>query len=103
MNSAVLKYFKLLNSKKIGDHLHRVMSKYNYDESKFVMQMISDYKMKELMPREWFGDGLEYKFESISAKGSKEAKMYLTHIYGDYEKLPPKEKRVGKHNVKILV
>lgn len=93
---------KHINSVKVCDKLHKVLSKYDFDKSKYVMQIISEYKMKELMPREWFGNGKDYVFEGISAVGVSDSDKYLTKLYGDYLRLPPVEKRVGKHNAEII-
>lgn len=92
----------LLNSEKICERLHRVLKKYDFDRSLFVMSYISDYKFRELMPREWYGTGKKYAFEGKNVKGVMEANKYLTQLYGDYTQLPPVESRVGKHNVTMM-
>ena len=92
----------LFNSKKVGDKLHKVMAKYDFDSSNYVMQIISEYNMKELMPREWFGNGQKYMFEGLETIGVSNADAYLSQLYGDYMKLPPEEKRIGKHNVELI-
>lgn len=92
----------LFNSKKLGDKLHKVIAKYDFDSSDYVMQVISEYNMKELMPREWFGKGEKYTFEGLETVGVSNADAYLKQLYGDYMKLPPEEKRIGKHNVELI-
>lgn len=42
---------------------------------------------------------VDYKFENITVKGMKDYDTYLRSIYGDYMKLPLKEKRVN-HGIK---
>ena len=73
--------------------MHSVMSKYDYDESDYVVAFISDYKLREVMPRAWYGDGSIYDFECLSVRGVSDPQHYLTQLYGDYMKLPPEEKR----------
>ena len=78
------------------------MSKYDYDTSDYVMQMISEYQMKELMPGEWFGQGEKYLFEDLEVIGVSNANAYLKQLYGNYNKLPPEKERIGKHNVEVI-
>lgn len=99
---SILNAEKYIDSVKAGDKLHKILSKYDFDKSKYVMQILSAYNMKELMPREWFGKGTKYKFESLEVVGVDQPDNYLTQIYGDYMKLPPKEKQIGKHNAQIV-
>ena len=82
--------------------MHRIMSKYDFDKSNFAIQMISDYKMKELVPREWFGEGKMIQFENLKVSGVLNADAYLSQIYGEYMKMPPEEKRVGKHSITLI-
>lgn len=46
------------------------------------------------MPKEWFVNLAEYEFEGKKLWGTKDYDTILKYIYGDYMKLPPKEKRV---------
>ncbi len=50
-------------------------------------------EIKEKMPYEWFGRGRRYEFEDACFLGPEKYDEYLTHIYGDYMKLPPEDKR----------
>lgn len=93
---------KMLDSRRIGMRMHRIMSKYDFDKSNFVIQMISDYKMKELVPREWFGEGRTFQFENLKVSGVLNAEAYLSQIYGEYMKMPPQEKRIGKHSITLI-
>lgn len=54
---------------------------------------------KDIMPTEWYGEGTDLTFENIKVKAPNEYQKYLTQLYGDYMKLPPKDKRVSNHNV----
>lgn len=92
---------KRLNSVKIAKRLHKVISKYDYDSCDCVTSYTSEYKFKEFVPREWYGEGKKVQFEDIEVIGVAEDDKYLTQLYGDYMSLPPKEKQIGKHNVAI--
>ncbi len=60
------------------------------------------YKSKTMdnrygMPKRWFLERAEYKFERCSFYGTKDYDAILKHFYRDYMELPPKEKR-GQHS-----
>lgn len=50
-------------------------------------------KEKELIPADYWGTPTLYKFEDTEFYGVEKADDYLKHLYGDYMKLPPVEKR----------
>lgn len=52
---------------------------------------------KRGMEIEWFGDGALLDFEGRQVLVPSNYDAYLKHIFGDYMKLPPIEKRIG-HN-----
>lgn len=108
IEKTILSVFKFVNleskldSIKICDRLHKILCKYSFDDTKYVMSYISDYKLKELMPKEWYGAGKYYTFEDINVRGVLEADKYLSKLYGDYMKLPSQDKQTGKHNAAIV-
>lgn len=50
-------------------------------------------KKRYALPKEWFTQLSEYDFEGHKFFGTKNYHDILTHIYGDYMKLPPIEQR----------
>lgn len=76
--------------------------KYKYDASKLVANHSSPYEQKEVMPKEFYGDGIDGVFEGINVKIPKNYDAYLSTLYGDYIELPPEEKRIGHHYHTIL-
>ena len=58
-------------------------------------------KMKEIVPKEYYGKGTVYKFEDIDVK-CPDKLDYLVHFYGDYMTPPPENER-NRHNVTIIV
>ena len=40
-----------------------------------------------------YGEGIEYKFETLSLRGVTKPDEYLKSLYGDYMQLPPENKR----------
>jgi lipopolysaccharide cholinephosphotransferase len=57
---------------------------------------------KEIVPVEWFGEGVELEFEGIKACAPEGYHLWLTQVYGDYMQLPPEEKRVGHHYTEVI-
>lgn len=52
--------------------------------------------------KEIFGNGIIKKFEGIDVNVPQKYDEYLKLMYGDYMKLPPKEKRVAHHYCEII-
>ena len=50
---------------------------------------------KEIVPIEWYGRNKRYEFEDTPFAGLEGYDKYLTRLYGDYMKLPPKEERIA--------
>jgi len=53
------------------------------------------YGKKEIVPIDYFGKPVRYKFENISLCGVAKYDAYLKNIYGNYMKLPPEEHRIA--------
>jgi len=68
-----------------------------YDKATLVGPYLTMYFNQEALPPDVFGDGVEVMFEGIMVKAPADFHRYLSHIFGDYMKLPPKEKQVGHH------
>ena len=48
---------------------------------------------RNTVPKEWYGEGKRYPFEDATFVGPVNAHEYLSHIFGDYMKLPPESER----------
>lgn len=88
-----IKIYKFINRKKCYRKLDKIYSKYVWDKSKMSGTMTGAYRTREIVPSEYFGKGRMYKFEDTEFLGPELYDKYLTHMYGDYMKLPPAEKR----------
>ena len=55
------------------------------------------YRKKEIIEKKVFGRPTKYNFESIIVNGVEHYDMFLTSIYGDWRKMPPKEERRSGH------
>ena len=95
----ITKIEKRLNAEKIGDNFHRFLKTNSYETSEYVATFMGAAKMKEILPKEVYGDGADYEYEGMIIKGPAQYDIYLSHFYGDYMTPPPLDER-NKHNVK---
>ena len=71
-------------------------------ETGWYINLYSIYKMeKEKMKAEWIDQPSEVEFEGGVYQTVGDTDAYLRHLYGNYMKLPPKNKRVVKHFRKL--
>ena len=57
---------------------------------------------KEIMPADWYGEGVDLTFEGLTVRGPEHWDKWLTQVYGNYMQLPPVEKRVGHHYAEAI-
>ena len=55
---------------------------------------------REILEREWFEEQIDLEFEGKLYKAPVGADSYMKRLFGDYMKLPPKEKQVSHHSFK---
>ena len=88
---------RVLNTKKLSIKVDKIAQKVSYDKSIYVGNLMGAYRYKELFNKKYIGKVNRYKFESIEVNGFQYYDKYLTHIYGDWRKIPPEDKRHGAH------
>ena len=88
-------FFKIfrINSKNIKKLAYHLIE-YSNSDSKY-LGIISTYYKFQFMSKEWFSSSKKTKFESIEASIPIGHHEYLTLLYGDYMKIPPKEERIN--------
>lgn len=80
--------------KPILDRIDHLLKKVPLEESDYYMEFMgSSIPFRETCTKEQYGEGKLYDFEDIKLVGPSDAEFYLSHVYGDYMMLPPKEKR----------
>ena len=92
----------LLRKKSLMEWQKRLMTKNKNDKSLYVCGLSGSYAYeKELILREYLIPAKKVVFEGKEYMGMNNYDAYLSKVYGDYMKLPPKEKRVNHMPLKI--
>ncbi len=89
---------KAIGTSKILKLIDKVAIKYSAIDSNSVACSVAGYGIKEIMPKDVFDEKIKVKFEDYEFYAPAGYDVYLSNLYGDYMKLPPKEKRVTHHN-----
>ncbi len=86
--------------------LHRMVENevqsIDYDASEYVINYFGAWGAKEIMPKVYFGTPKLVDFEDIQLFAPENVHDYLSSLYGDYMKLPPKEQQVLRHSYHYL-
>ena len=88
-------YYK--HSAPIVQRMKKNAFRYDFNQSEKVANVAWGPGAREIMPREIFDQYIELEFEGHMFPVVKEYDDYLTHIYGNWRQLPPKEQQVAHH------
>lgn len=91
-----------INTIKQMGKVEKKMMKYDYDQSKYVINLFGAYMTKEIISKDLLGELPRYSFEDLMLPGPEKYDIYLTHFYGDYM-TPPKDIDKDKHNIDDIV
>ena len=94
-----LEYF--LNERKILDKLDKRLKKYSYEKSNYVVNFMGAYKFKEMFPKDYYKQLVDYSFDAIKFKGPKKYDDILSQMYGNYMILPDEKDR-NKHSTEVI-
>jgi len=98
----IQEYARKQDVRKLYDRVEKCLKSVKYDNSYFVGNLVGAWKLKEIMPKTYFGVPSLYKFEDTDLYGPENADSYLRSLYGDYMKLPPIEKQKSHHKFLYL-
>lgn len=93
---------KVLNTKKLLMKMDNECRKYSFEDSDYVGVLLTQYGTKYIMPKELFLKTKRYQFENTTIVGVEDYNTYLTLLFGDWKKLPPKEKQIEGHDYKFV-
>lgn len=79
------------------EEMNKFLLGYDYNSCRLVGNVLMPFFVKDIFDKEIFGEGVEKKFENLSLRVPRDYDTYLKQLYGDYMKLPPKEKQKGEH------
>ena len=87
-------FLSVISYKSLGKKLTKVETKYNEENSDYLVSMSSHYSYeKQLINKDVYGVPQKIIFEGKEYSAPNDIDAYLTKIYGNYLKLPPEEKR----------
>ena len=87
-----------IHDKKSICKINELCSEKDFDEYKYGGNPFGAWRYREIMSKDIMGTPKLYKFEDMEIYGAEDFDEYLTHLYGDWRKLPPEEKRVSHHD-----
>lgn len=94
----VVIYSKLKGINKILKQYNNILLKYNNEKCEYIISNWPLYKMNcEIQKNITIKDVEEHQFEDMKALIPKQYDEFLKTTFGDYMKLPPKEKRIVRH------
>lgn len=91
---------RFVNKSKLFNKIQKKYTKIDFNKVSFAAAVGGSYREKEILPQNVFTEFIELPFEDSNFKAIKQYDKYLSAIYGDYMKLPPKDKRVSHHTFK---
>lgn len=91
----LLKFNKIISTSIINEKLKKLIKSYDYDSSKSVGNILGSYRDKEIVEKDFFGEGILLPFEDTYINCPVNYDSYLKSIYGNYMQLPPVEDRIS--------
>jgi len=92
----------MINDSKLLCKVDELCSRQSYKENKYVASLLGAYGKREIVPKEIIGEPTLCHFEDVEVYGVQQPDHYLSHLYGDWRKLPPVEKQVSHHDYLYL-
>lgn len=84
----------IIGARRINNWCEKLCNQNNYCESRVVGCIIWGRALeKEAMPKKIFEERTNVKFENEYFSAIKDYDSYLSNLYGDYMKMPPKDER----------
>ena len=89
---------RLIGIRRLKRKMQKFATKYDFDSSEYIGCVVWGYGYGERMKKSEYMPVIRLEFEGHILNAPKGYDKYLTGLYGDYMKLPPKEKQVIYHN-----
>ena len=92
-----LRLYRFIDVRKVYRQMDRLFMAQDAERAEYAGTLTGAYKIREIVPREYFGESYDeyslWEFEGMLLRGPKRCDEYLTHMFGDYRKLPPEQNR----------
>lgn len=92
-----LRLYRFIDVRKVYQRMDRLFMAQDAEHADYTGTLTGAYKTREIVPREYFGESYDeytlWEFEGMLLRGPKRCEEYLSHIFGDYRKLPAPEER----------
>ena len=99
----IVKFFaRKISIDKLHRRIEKLMTRKKVKDSSYVVNYLGAWGEREVHPIGEFGQPQKYHFEDTLFSGPEKSNEYLTRLYGDYNELPPENKRVFRHNYYYL-
>lgn len=82
---------------KIRENLYKSVRK-----GKKLANFSTPWGIREVVPADWYGEGVLMEFEGIEVRCPKEYHKWLTKVYEDYTILPPESERKSHHYAEVI-
>lgn len=100
-----IRLYKVLTVEKVYRRMDKVFRKQHAETAKHIGTIMGAYKIREIVPAEYFGleeEPVYLEFEDIKLRVPKQYDVYLTHMYGEYKNLPPESQRKAHYQGTIV-
>ena len=91
---------RFVSTSKLVDRVETYYAKFPIEKSQCAAVVCGSYREKEILPTEVLNTFTEVEFEGKQFMAFEKFDDYLGSIYGDYMKLPPKDKQESHHMFK---
>lgn len=89
-----------ISQRAIAKHISRIAQKYNNIESEYVFENVLGIVSRRPFPKRLFDSVADIVFEDRIYKAFSDSEEYLKKTYGNWDVLPPVEKRITHHSFK---
>ncbi|WP_294363472.1 phosphorylcholine transferase LicD [uncultured Clostridium sp.] len=92
-----------LSLKRINLKMIDNSKKYSFENEEYCCNISTGFTEDKVIPKRYLEDFIDCFFENQKFKASKFYDEWLKSYYGDYMKLPPREKQVSHHRYKAYM
>lgn len=99
-----LRLYKVVTKERVYRRMDQLFHKQKVEKARNIGTIVGAYKTREIVPAEYFGlkeEPVYLDFEDIKLRVPKQYETYLTHMYGEYKSLPPKNQRKAHYQGEI--